>query len=347
LTPTLPHPILRHTTPTSPMSKIKARAKDTKEIRIKLVIQAFNNKPPRLSIRCAAARYGIARTTLQTRLKEVRSRSAGQAEKQILTPDEEQDIERCIEISDDMAIPRRAIDVYQMVAAIVAKRPRGQTVPANKSPKGIIGKQWLSQFLDRHPELACRFAGRIDNQRLVADLPAGMKSYRSLIFGDNSSHLTLEVLDYSQAHKIEILCSPGLSTHLLEPSDNAIFAPLGTCYRNEVDVWTRTHPYQSIKKGDFFPMCQLLSAFVQLTCRAVARIRLLPMRCKFSFVFWQRMWRCRKLARFPGVHVWGRRSSPLHCRSGSRPLQRGLSRGFHFGGHGAGGQSSMVVMGVR
>jgi hypothetical protein len=114
-----------------------------------------------------------------------------------------------------------------MVAAIVAKQPRVQTVPANKSPKGMIRKQWLSRFLDRHPELASRFAGRIDNQSFV---------------------------DYAQAHKIGILCSPDHSTHLLEPLDVTIFAPLGTCYRNEVDVWTRTHPYQSIKKGDFFPM---------------------------------------------------------------------------------------------
>jgi hypothetical protein len=100
-------------TPTSPMGKIKARPRDTKEIRIKLAIQTFNNKPSPLSIRCAAAKYAIPRTTLQTRLKEVRSRSASQAEKEILTPDEEKDIARCIEILDDRAIPPRAIDVYK------------------------------------------------------------------------------------------------------------------------------------------------------------------------------------------------------------------------------------------
>jgi hypothetical protein len=366
------------------MGKIKPRAKDTKEIRIKLAIEAVRNKPSPLSIRCAAAKYGIPRTTLQTRLQGVRSRSESQAEKQTLTPDEEKEIVRWIERLDDMAIPPRAVHVYQMVAAILSKRPRGGTVPANKKPKGMIGKQWLSRFLDRHPELASRFAGRIDNQRVVAGQPAGIKSffdrlgevrsrkkiklentydcdekgfaigqakkgkvicrrrrrnvrvrhpgnrewvsvmecisadgrvldplyiyagkahlignhdyeeedsavfaisdngwtndnigllwlkdhfeietrpddpneYRLLILDGHSSHLTLEFLDYAQAHKIEILCFPGHSTHLLQPLDVGIFGPLGTYYSNEVDDWTRTHPYQSINKGDFFPMCQ-------------------------------------------------------------------------------------------
>jgi hypothetical protein len=53
---------------------------------------------------------------------------------------------------------------------------------------------------------------------------------------------------------------------------------------------------------------------------------------------------CRKLAPLPGVHVWGRRASPLHLRSSSRPLHRGRSRGFRVGGHCAGGQSSIVAM---
>jgi hypothetical protein len=38
--------------------------------------------------------------------------------------------------------------------------------------------------------------------------------------------------------------------------DVGILGPLGTYYSAEVDSWTRTHPYQSINKGEFFPMRQ-------------------------------------------------------------------------------------------
>jgi hypothetical protein len=168
------HPAPLRTTPTSPIDKIKARAKDTKEIRITLAIEAVNNQPSPLSIRCAAAKYGFPRTTLQTQLQGVRSRSESQAEKQTLTPDEERAIVRWIERLGDMAIPPRVVHVYQKVAAILSTRPRGGTVPANKTPKGMIGRQWLSRFRDRHTELASRFAGRIDNQRVVVGQTAGI-----------------------------------------------------------------------------------------------------------------------------------------------------------------------------
>jgi hypothetical protein len=79
---------------------------------------------------------------------------------------------------------------------------------------------------------------------------------------------------------------------------------------------------------------------VQFSGRTVARIHLLLVRFRFRFF----TWRCRKLAGFPRVRAWARQSSPLHLRSSSRPLHCGLPRGFPFGGHGTGGQSSLVVM---
>jgi hypothetical protein len=373
------------------MGKVKPRAKDTKEIRIQMAIQAVQNPTPPappLSIRRAAEKYGVSRSTVQTRMKGVKTRAESQAKHQTLTPDEEGEIVRWIEKLDDMAIPPRATHVIRMVEAILFKRPSNSEsavkVAKNKRPKGLIGKRWITRFLDRHPELASRFAGRIDNQRVVAGQPASIKSffdrhsevrsrktikventynadekgfmigqarkgkvicrrkrrnvrvrhpgnrewvsvmecisadgrvldplyiymgkahlmgnhdyeeedpavfaisengwttdnigflwlqdhfevvtrpdnpdeYRLLILDGHSSHLTLEFLDYAEAHKIEVLCFPAHSTHLLQPLDVGIFGPLGTYYSQEVDEWARTHPYQSVLKGDFFPMCQ-------------------------------------------------------------------------------------------
>jgi hypothetical protein len=395
------------------MGKISARKTDTKEIRIGLAIEATKT----LSIRRAAAKYGVPRSTVQDRLKGTKSPSESKAKYQTLTAEEEKEIVRWIERLDDMAIPPRAIHVYQMVGAILAKRPADPTVPANKKPKGMIGKHWISRFLDRHPQLASHFAGRIDNQRVVAGQPAGIQSffnrlgevrsrrkitlsntynayekgftigqakkgkvicrrrrrnvrvrhpgnrewvsvmecisadgnvldplfiyagkahlmgnhdyeededpavfaisdngwtndnigflwlkdhfevvtrpanpaeYRLLILDGHSSHLTLEFLDYARDHKIEILCFPPHSTHLLQPLDVGIFGPLGTYYSNEVDNWTRTHPYQSINKGDFLPMCQrarrkaftkknILSAFAEAGIHSFRRRKVLDL----------------------------------------------------------------------
>jgi hypothetical protein len=42
----------------------------------------------------------------------------------------------------------------------------------------------------------------------------------------------------------------------LQPLDVGIFGPLAQYYSDEVDTWSRAHPYQEISKGDFFPLCQ-------------------------------------------------------------------------------------------
>jgi hypothetical protein len=97
--------------------KVKPRAKDTKEIRIQMAIQAVQNPTPPaspLSIRRAAEKYGVSRSTVQTRMKGVKTRAESQARHQALTPDEEGEIVRWIEKSDDMAIPPRATHVIRM-----------------------------------------------------------------------------------------------------------------------------------------------------------------------------------------------------------------------------------------
>jgi hypothetical protein len=129
-----------------------------------------------LSIRRAAAKYGITRSTLQHRLKATKSPCESQAKYQTLSREEETEIVRWIERLDDMSYPPPAILVYQMVSAVLAKRPPDPTVPDNnKTPKGMIGKKWLGRFLERHHQLASRFVGRIDNQRVVAGQPAGIQ----------------------------------------------------------------------------------------------------------------------------------------------------------------------------
>jgi len=77
------------------------------------------------------------------------------------------------------------------------------------------------------------------------------------IIDGHSSNLTLEFIKFCFTHEIQLLCFPPHSTHLLQPLDVGIFGLLGRYYSNQVDDWGRAHPYQTISKGDFFPLCQI------------------------------------------------------------------------------------------
>ena len=48
---------------------------------------------------------------------------------------------------------------------------RSQPQGKNPTQTNLIGKNWITRFLNRHPELALKFSGRIDRQRAYASSP--------------------------------------------------------------------------------------------------------------------------------------------------------------------------------
>jgi hypothetical protein len=104
---------------------------------------------PPLSIRRAAEKYWVSRSTVQTRMKGVKKRAESQAKYQTLTPDEEEDIVRWIEKLDDMANTPRATRVIRMVEAILSRRPPNPAVKIAKNKQ--ISKATLinSTYLNR------------------------------------------------------------------------------------------------------------------------------------------------------------------------------------------------------
>lgn len=67
---------------------------------------------------------------------------------------------------DDWGFPARIDLLHGMVNSLIKKRPGGPTV---------VGKHWVSRFLDRHPDLATKYAGRLDRQRSYASNPQTVK----------------------------------------------------------------------------------------------------------------------------------------------------------------------------
>ena len=66
-------------------------------------------------------------------------------------------------------------------------------------------------------------------------------STKKLVIGDNlSSHFTEDVLQKCEEHNIRFVCLPSNCTHLLQPLDVAVYAPLKKFWRQTLQNWKKT-----------------------------------------------------------------------------------------------------------
>ena len=74
--------------------------------------------------------------------------------------------------SDDFAFSRR-VDILMGLVKYLAKdeSQRQAQVQGFAEGKNIIGKNWITRFLNRHPILSIKLASRIDRQRAYASNP--------------------------------------------------------------------------------------------------------------------------------------------------------------------------------
>lgn len=115
------------------------------------------------SIRAAAERYGLKYETLRDRKRGAKNRVEAHEDQQNLTYSEEEAIKEWIAKVDGFGWPPRVEYVREMALGFI--RSHGI-----RNPK--LGKNWMTQFLDRHPDLASRFTDRLDKQRAFASNPA-------------------------------------------------------------------------------------------------------------------------------------------------------------------------------
>lgn len=73
--------------------------------------------------------------------------------------EEENAIQALIGRLDDIGIPPKLSYLYQMAVSIICQRSFSEL-----GSKVKIGEHWLTHFLNRHPNLAYRYAARIDNE---------------------------------------------------------------------------------------------------------------------------------------------------------------------------------------
>jgi hypothetical protein len=140
-----------------PPDRSQKRQKLTEqEGRILLAIQALK-KQEKLSVSEAARIYDIPRTTLQDRIRGVHNRVESRANSFKLTEIEENSLKKWV-ISMDIrgAAPRPSM-VQEMANLLLATR--------GTTPIQTVGKNWVSTYVKRHPELDTRFSRRYNYKR--------------------------------------------------------------------------------------------------------------------------------------------------------------------------------------
>lgn len=77
--------------------------------------------------------------------------------------------------------------------------------------------------------------------------PNSSKETPTLLLYDNQeSHLSIEVLDLGKAHGVTIVTFPYHSTNKLQPLDVAVYKPLRTYYNAAVDNWLMVNPKKTL-----------------------------------------------------------------------------------------------------
>ena len=76
-----------------------------------------------------------------------------------------------------------------------------------------------------------------------------------LIVDGHISHISIELIRFTQEHKIVCLCLPAHSTHLLQPLDIYISGSLKQSYKTLLAEKTRFTTY-NIDKADFISLIQ-------------------------------------------------------------------------------------------
>jgi DDE superfamily endonuclease len=79
--------------------------------------------------------------------------------------------------------------------------------------------------------------------------------YRLLILDGHESHVSLQFVEYCEAHKIVPLCLPPHSTHILQPLDVSIFGPLARAYKKRL-YDTALYGALAITKQEFLEIYQ-------------------------------------------------------------------------------------------
>lgn len=135
---------------------------------VEAALRWHQEDPKKNSIRQAAIRYGLKRSTLHDRLHGRKSRAEVAELTQKLYPAEEKLLLTAILAYFDLGFPVRVRQLKSWALYILQLRnPHART----------LGKNWVSRFLKRHPEVGTRWRQTMDRVRVRAANPESIEAF--------------------------------------------------------------------------------------------------------------------------------------------------------------------------
>ena len=197
------------------MGRVKARQdKETRvEDAIARAIRAYKTgQHP--TIQRAAESQGIAYSTLHGRLNLGRQsrRKAHELDQSLGTAEEKAVVKR-IEEMDRRGFPLRVDMVRHMGVRILQQREK-----LANAHDVILGKHWITRFLDRHPHLASKFSTQVKKQRIVSSNPKILRGAFEIlgplirqfnILPQNVYNMDEKGLQMGKSARVKVICVRG------------------------------------------------------------------------------------------------------------------------------------------
>jgi hypothetical protein len=144
---------------------------ETKSRRIDAAVK-FLQEHEDMSLRKAAQIFDVAHTSISRRqLGHVNSQEQWAAQRQLLTPIEEETLTKWALQYHAWGLPLQISHLKQFALEILLKR---------KTPHPHIGKHWHLQFLNRNPRLKVKLSSPLDRSRMSACTPKNLKDFYDL-----------------------------------------------------------------------------------------------------------------------------------------------------------------------
>lgn len=155
-----------------PIRTQSSRNSIEQEGRILLAIQAFKNQEIS-SIREVARRFNVPRSTLSTRLNGIQHRAISRANSHKLTDTEEESLQKWIFSMDARGSAPRPSMVQEMANVLLSHR--------GINPSSAVGKNWVTNYIKRHPNLSSRFSRRYNYERAKCEDPKIIGEWFTLV----------------------------------------------------------------------------------------------------------------------------------------------------------------------
>jgi hypothetical protein len=155
-----------------PIRTQSSRNSIEQEGRILLAIQAFKNQEIS-SIREVARRFNVPRSTLSTRLNGIQHRAISRANSHKLTDTEEESLQKWIFSMDARGSAPRPSMVQEMANVLLSHR--------GINPSSTVGKNWVTNYIKRHPNLSSRFSRRYNYERAKCEDPKIIGEWFTLV----------------------------------------------------------------------------------------------------------------------------------------------------------------------